>query len=187
MRLESVDISKGIVNLRGIDLIDGTPVVDIKPYVPHVDQPTNNFKVLIPNWITNPKFSQVPVYFTKEVELELHEIVKSGSSQWFGKDEVDELIEAIKQIITLDPRGVIHGRGFFNVDSTDSQNESEKLQNQTKVDPQYSQVDNKFIHQTKHLHRNKFVLEFDSFRAWFSPHQTDRAFVVHSIERFMNK
>ncbi len=39
VKLESIDTHAGVVlNLSGIDLVDGTPVVDIKPYVPYVDQ-----------------------------------------------------------------------------------------------------------------------------------------------------
>ena len=37
VKLESVDMEKGILNLRGIDAFDGTPVLDIKPYIPSVD------------------------------------------------------------------------------------------------------------------------------------------------------
>lgn len=33
-RVEAVDRAAGVVRVRGIDLIDGTPVLDLKPYVP---------------------------------------------------------------------------------------------------------------------------------------------------------
>lgn len=32
-----VDVARGEVRVRGIDLLDGTPVVDIKPYLPMID------------------------------------------------------------------------------------------------------------------------------------------------------
>ena len=35
--LRSVDVGAGRVVVEGIDLLDGTPVVDIKPYLPMVD------------------------------------------------------------------------------------------------------------------------------------------------------
>lgn len=35
--LRSVDVSEGLVTVRGIDLLDGTPILDIKPYVRIVD------------------------------------------------------------------------------------------------------------------------------------------------------
>jgi len=39
VKLEAVEIQNGAVQLllSGVDLVDGTPVVDIKPYVPYVD------------------------------------------------------------------------------------------------------------------------------------------------------
>lgn len=35
--LESVDVAAGIVRVRGIDLLDGTPLLDLKPYLAAVD------------------------------------------------------------------------------------------------------------------------------------------------------
>lgn len=36
--LEKIDISDGVkLYVRGVDLLDGTPVLDIKPYLPYVD------------------------------------------------------------------------------------------------------------------------------------------------------
>ncbi|SFX30805.1 tRNA (N6-threonylcarbamoyladenosine(37)-N6)-methyltransferase TrmO [Marinospirillum alkaliphilum] len=38
VKLEGVDCSKGVkLQLSGIDLVDGTPIVDIKPYLPWAD------------------------------------------------------------------------------------------------------------------------------------------------------
>lgn len=35
--LESVDVARGLVRVRGIDLLDGTPILDLKPYLPMLD------------------------------------------------------------------------------------------------------------------------------------------------------
>lgn len=38
VKLESIDCSKGVrLTVSGHDLLDGTPVLDIKPYIPYVD------------------------------------------------------------------------------------------------------------------------------------------------------
>jgi len=37
VRLECIDLEKGILTLSGIDAFEGTPVLDIKPYLPSVD------------------------------------------------------------------------------------------------------------------------------------------------------
>lgn len=35
--VRAVDPARGLVHVRGIDLLDGTPILDIKPYLPIVD------------------------------------------------------------------------------------------------------------------------------------------------------
>ena len=35
--VELVDIEEGALRVRGLDLLDGTPILDIKPYVPYAD------------------------------------------------------------------------------------------------------------------------------------------------------
>ena len=39
-----------ILKVKGLDAIDGTPVIDIKPYIPGYDSVTN---AKVPPWITN--------------------------------------------------------------------------------------------------------------------------------------
>lgn len=49
-RLENVDMKRRCLSLSGIDLVEGTPVVDIKPYVPHYDSIP---EALVPEWVQN--------------------------------------------------------------------------------------------------------------------------------------
>lgn len=35
--LEAVDLERGEIRVRGLDLLDGTPILDIKPYLPRFD------------------------------------------------------------------------------------------------------------------------------------------------------
>ncbi len=44
---------KNILRVRALDAIDGTPVLDLKPYVPHWDAVTD---ARVPEWITMPPF-----------------------------------------------------------------------------------------------------------------------------------
>jgi len=53
VKLDRIDIAGGkvILHISGIDLVDGTPVVDIKPYVPYVDhvpEASNEFASGVP-------------------------------------------------------------------------------------------------------------------------------------------
>lgn len=56
VKLEGITEIDGklLLNLSGIDLLDGTPVLDIKPYVPYVDlvpEATNHFASTAPNLV----------------------------------------------------------------------------------------------------------------------------------------
>ena len=41
-RIEAIDIDAGILNLDAIDVVDGTPLLDIKPYFASVDRPAED-------------------------------------------------------------------------------------------------------------------------------------------------
>ena len=40
-----------LLTVEGLDAIDGTPVIDIKPYIPGVDSVKN---AQVPQWMTKP-------------------------------------------------------------------------------------------------------------------------------------
>ncbi len=47
--VDSVDIDT--VVFRGADVVDGTPVLDIKPYIPYVD---GGVRATAPEWVLSP-------------------------------------------------------------------------------------------------------------------------------------
>ena len=104
------DVSGDTVQVSGIDLIDGTPILDIKPYLPDYDLPRvekscnvkgpDNDTVQVPSWI-NSESSKLAVEFTPSAlrcldnfPVEKLEHLKSGT----------ELKNAIGEILKADPR-----------------------------------------------------------------------------------
>lgn len=84
-----------ILHLGGCDLLDGTPVLDIKPYLPYADALSDargGFAEISPNSDTE---NRVVVSFTKEAEIQCKEAEKR-----LGQ----ELFPLIIQILQLDPR-----------------------------------------------------------------------------------
>lgn len=80
-----------VLHLIGADLMDGTPVLDIKPYLPYVDS--------IPDakggFAKERPGTPVEVCFSKECQMQCEKL----------SDELGENIEIlIKQILELDPR-----------------------------------------------------------------------------------
>ena len=54
-------VEHDVLHLRGADLVDGTPVLDVKPFLPHIDRPrltTSELEVVeveaqMPSWLTS--------------------------------------------------------------------------------------------------------------------------------------
>ncbi|MFC1684381.1 tRNA (N6-threonylcarbamoyladenosine(37)-N6)-methyltransferase TrmO [Pseudomonadota bacterium] len=89
--LESINIANGKaeLNLYGVDLLDGTPVLDIKPYIPYVDS--------IPNaqagYATAPPDVCLEVAFSAQAEGQLS-----------GRSDGAELKRLIVGLLQMDPR-----------------------------------------------------------------------------------
>jgi len=79
------------LRLRGVDLLDGTPVLDIKPYVPYADAlPTARS-----GFATPPEMTIPPVHFRAAAERDIALADPNGQRQ---------LRQLIAQILAQDPR-----------------------------------------------------------------------------------
>lgn len=88
VRLLSVDLHPGgaaTLRLGGLDLVDGTPVLDVKPYVPYADAVPDATAA----WVEGPP-PHLPVRFAAEVEATL--------------TDRPDLRALIEQTLRLDPR-----------------------------------------------------------------------------------
>ncbi|KAJ1483945.1 TsaA-like domain-containing protein [Baffinella frigidus] len=63
-----ISVEGGTLTLGGVDLLDGTPVLDVKPYVPSYDSIPDGF-VRVPDWLRPPP----PI--TVEASLEVRELL----------------------------------------------------------------------------------------------------------------
>lgn len=90
VKLESIDTTgqQIVLNVSGVDLLDRTPIIDIKPYLPYVDIVDDAINDLA---IESPDL--LPVEFSRDVET-------------FLKTEPDNvnLRKILKEILQLDPR-----------------------------------------------------------------------------------
>ena len=70
VKLEGIDLNEGVrLHLSGADLIDGTPVVDIKPYIPWVDGKPEALAA----WVAAPpELLKVSFQNTAELQLAAH-------------------------------------------------------------------------------------------------------------------
>jgi tRNA-Thr(GGU) m(6)t(6)A37 methyltransferase TsaA len=91
VKLDRVDITQGNVALHisGLDLIDGTPIIDIKPYIPYSDSIE---QAVYPFAQTAPK--SIPVIFSKVAQAALS---KNPTLQTL-----------IIQVLSQDPKPAFH-------------------------------------------------------------------------------
>lgn len=91
VKLDRVDITQGNVALHvsGLDLIDGTPIIDIKPYIPYSDSIE---QAVYPFAQTAPK--SIPVIFSKIAQAAL------------SKNQALETL--IIQVLSQDPKPAFH-------------------------------------------------------------------------------
>lgn len=99
--VELVKIENGILYLSGADLVDGTPILDIKPYLPHIESKPEAKG----GWCgeINDDDEKISVNFTDEAQYALE--------QWIKNSQRIELKEVIVDILRQDPRPVLY-RGF---------------------------------------------------------------------------
>jgi len=91
VRLDSIDVSDGVVlHVSGIDFLNGTPVLDIKPYVPYAD--------IIPG-ATNELAGEPPVHI--KVRFSVQAVQQVDKFQPSGDIDLKKLIV---EILQQDPR-----------------------------------------------------------------------------------
>jgi tRNA (adenine37-N6)-methyltransferase len=133
VKIVSVDIEKRLVIISGADLVNGTPIVDLKPWGPF-DCPTclhntvdhqgilpcggsenrcKSFVARIPDWVEyGLKHPYVlPVEWKSVAKDALVEIVDGGHSKFYRAGETQYLIDTIEEMLGLDIRSVHQGRG----------------------------------------------------------------------------
>lgn len=97
--VEIVKIENGELIVAGADLVDGTPILDIKPYLPEVEaKPQAQV-----GWTGEVSAKNIQVQFSNEAEAVLQ--------KWQSQHPDKELRTIIVDTLKLDPRPVVY-RGY---------------------------------------------------------------------------
>jgi tRNA-Thr(GGU) m(6)t(6)A37 methyltransferase TsaA len=117
-KLESITLpSKNspttVLNVSGLDLVDGTPILDIKPYVPHYDSVPSE-EVRLPPWVSEGLATRRPVHIESSAlnELEAILVENPNALDFYGSSRGDESMEAtmkqathcIAEVLSIDVR-----------------------------------------------------------------------------------
>ncbi|XWS27300.1 hypothetical protein CRYUN_Cryun26dG0102900 [Craigia yunnanensis] len=88
--------------LSGVDLVDGTPVLDIKPYLPYCD---NIEGAVVPNWVmVDSMLSVASVSFSDDFPSSLLDCWKAAEKCLYSSQ--DELKNLVKQVLSWDIRSL---------------------------------------------------------------------------------
>eukprot|EP00339_Tiarina_fusa_P017671 CAMPEP_0117077896 /NCGR_PEP_ID=MMETSP0472-20121206/54909_1 /TAXON_ID=693140 ORGANISM="Tiarina fusus, Strain LIS" /NCGR_SAMPLE_ID=MMETSP0472 /ASSEMBLY_ACC=CAM_ASM_000603 /LENGTH=395 /DNA_ID=CAMNT_0004804389 /DNA_START=75 /DNA_END=1262 /DNA_ORIENTATION=- len=114
-KLDSIRVgNKNEVRLEvsGLDLVDGTPVLDIKPYVPVYDSVDGD--VRLPHWVAGGLATKRRVEITDQARTELVDILANNPNalQFYGskfgeatvENTVDYACGCIEQVLAIDVR-----------------------------------------------------------------------------------
>ena len=102
--VEIVSVEKDGIIVSGADLVDGTPILDIKPYLPEIE----SVPEARTGWPAEVQKDPIQVEFTDHAEELL--------SGWQKQNPDKALREIIEETLKLDPRPVVY-RGYEQSDS----------------------------------------------------------------------
>ncbi len=111
------------INISGIDLVDGTPVFDIKPFVPHYDsvgyddkEQSSSNAASLPTWVSSGLGKRREVVILPHARNQLEIIMKHESDngmKFYGvktgrdkseQDALQHIIECILEVLSVDVR-----------------------------------------------------------------------------------
>jgi tRNA (adenine37-N6)-methyltransferase len=107
-----------VLDISGTDLVDGTPVIDIKPYVPSYDAIPLD-ECTVPEWVSEGLATTRTVRFTLQAERDLHDILlknpqaldfygSTGNPLTASPLSIEETFEEIKacieEVLAIDVR-----------------------------------------------------------------------------------
>lgn len=105
--VELIEIKSDTLILAGADLVNGTPILDVKPYLPHVESIAN----------ARSGWSGESQDFDKsEIVVEFLPEAMEILQKWIKKTGKVELQEVISEVLKQDPRPTIY-KGFESEES----------------------------------------------------------------------
>ena len=117
LSLVEVDrVEHDVLHLRGADLVDGTPVLDVKPFLPHIDKPQTSVgctervevQALMPSWLASSVNDERPlqVSYTGRAYRMLETVFAEGRSPESHCQTLLDLRSLVSEILAGDPRSL---------------------------------------------------------------------------------
>jgi len=99
-RLDGVE--GATLHLSALDLVDGTPILDVKPYIPAYDAPPPD-QVRCPAWSLPNAAALLDVRVSEEAQRDLGGIEQAGVPPRLSRDW-SEALQGLSEVLAQDPR-----------------------------------------------------------------------------------
>lgn len=106
-RLESVDLEEPSVTVSGVDILDGTPVMDLRPFHPENDVPVGEVSR---GWIARAAEPGAQVAWDEGVEQEIEPFLPVATQRGMPTYSLAQAQTLVEQVVGMDPRPA-HLRG----------------------------------------------------------------------------
>jgi len=103
--IDSVDEKEGVIHVSGVDLTDGTPILDLKPYIPY-DVVLDH---VVPAWVMAEDVPAWQLRIAPEAEAVLRELAVERGSPFYSTYE--DLVALLRDVLLQDVRSIHKGRG----------------------------------------------------------------------------
>lgn len=109
-RIISIDAKKRLITVGGTDLVDGTPILDIKPYLPNFDSRPISPGLVAPDWLAHSEPAACPQWSLDADEPRLVVMTDEASKAWWKstkhlrlyKKDAERGLVALKQVLATD-------------------------------------------------------------------------------------
>lgn len=85
MRVISLSKDKRKLVVGGADLLDGTPILDVKPYTPAFESIPD---ATVPDWVGVEKGEVFTVEWSDAAKRDVRGLIQGKHTQFYGKNEV---------------------------------------------------------------------------------------------------
>mmetsp|Transcript_6229 Transcript_6229/g.8697 ORF Transcript_6229/g.8697 Transcript_6229/m.8697 type:complete len:209 (-) Transcript_6229:1766-2392(-) len=134
---EVVTVGKDYIDISCVDMVDGTPVLDVKPYIPYDVIPSDYLvpsfpdvprrRLVVPDWVVEADATALcerGVSFSEEALQSLNDLATKSKENRKSvilrhSESVHHLQQLVAQVLRQDIRGVAQGRGGGTEDERD--------------------------------------------------------------------
>jgi tRNA-Thr(GGU) m(6)t(6)A37 methyltransferase TsaA len=106
-RLEQVDLLEPSVTVSGVDILDKTPVVDLRPFHPENDHPKGDVRT---GWLSRAAEPALDVSWSEQARESIDRFLPSARESGMPDYSLEEASRLVEQLVGLDPRPA-HLRG----------------------------------------------------------------------------